>query len=50
MQLILVPYSPKRIANQILIIAKLHRRKGFTLKGSVSSIIRPSRFATEEEE
>ena len=50
MQLILVPYSPKRIATQILVIAKLHGRKGFTLRGSVSSIIRPSRFATEEQE
>ena len=39
---ILVPSSAKRIATQILIIAKLNGRKDFTLKVFVCGIIRPS--------
>ena len=38
---ILVPFSAKRIATQILAIAKLNGRKDFILRGFVCDIIRP---------
>ena len=38
---ILVPSSAKRIAIQILVIAKLYRRKDFILRGFVCDMIRP---------
>ena len=38
---ILVPSSSKRIATQILVIAKLNEREGFILRGFVCDIIRP---------
>ena len=38
---ILVPSSAKRIATQILVIAKLNGRKDFILRGFVCDIIRP---------
>ena len=38
---ILVPSSAKRIATQILVIAKLNEREDFILRGFVSDIIRP---------
>ena len=37
---ILVPSSAKRIATQILVIAKLNGRKDFILRGFVCNIIR----------
>ena len=39
----LVPNSAKRIATQILVIAKLNRRKGSILRGFVFDVIRPSK-------
>ena len=41
MQPILVPSSAKRIAKQILVIAKLNGRKKFILKGFVCDVISP---------
>ena len=38
---ILVPSYAKRIATQILVIAKLNRRKDFVLRGFVCDIIHP---------
>ena len=38
---ILVLSSAKRIATQILVIAKLNGRKDFTLRGFICDIIRP---------
>ena len=38
---ILVPSSAKRIATQILLIAKLNEREYFILAGLVCDIIRP---------
>ena len=38
---ILVPSSAKHIATQILVIAKLNRRKKFFLRGFVCDVIRP---------
>ena len=43
MPLILGPSSAKRIATQILVIAKLNGRKGFILRGFVCDIIRPTK-------
>ena len=40
---ILVPSSAKRIATQILVIAKLNQRKNFILRVFVCDIIRPSK-------
>ena len=40
---ILVPSSTKRIASQVLVIAKLNLRKYFILRGFVCDIIRPSK-------
>ena len=40
---ILVPSSAKRIATQILVIAKLNGRKDFILRIFVCDIIRPSK-------
>ena len=40
---ILVPSSDKRIATQIVVIAKLNGRKYFILRGCVCDIIRPSK-------
>ena len=40
---ILVPSSAKRIATQILVIAKLNERKDFILRGFICDIIRPSK-------
>ena len=40
---ILVPSSAKRIATQILVIAKLNGRKYFILRAFVYNIIRPSK-------
>ena len=40
---ILVPSSAKRIATQILVIAKLNQRKDFILRVFVCDIIRPSK-------
>ena len=40
---ILVPYCAKRIASQILVIAKLNVRKKFILRVFVSDINRPSK-------
>ena len=40
---ILVPSSAKRIATQILAIAKLNGRKDFFLSGFACDIIRPSK-------
>ena len=40
---ILVPSSAKRIATQILVIAKLNEREDFILRGFVSDITRPYR-------
>ena len=40
---ILVPSSAKRIATQILVIAKLNGRKDFILRGFICDIIRPSK-------
>ena len=40
---ILVPSSAKRIATQIVVIAKLNGRKDFILRGFVYDIIRPSK-------
>ena len=37
---ILVPSSAKRIITQILVIAKLNEREGFTLRGFVCDTIR----------
>ena len=39
----LVPSSAKRIATQILGIAKVNGRRNFTLRGFISDIIRPSK-------
>ena len=39
----LVPSSAKRIATQILVIAKLNGRKDFILRVFVCDIIRPSK-------
>ena len=39
---ILVPSSAKRIATQILVIAKLNGRKDFILRVFICDIIRPS--------
>ena len=39
----LVPSSAKRIATQIVVIAKLNGRKDFILKGFVCDIICPSK-------
>ena len=41
MQPILVPSSAKRIATQILVIAKLNEREDFILRGFVCDIMRP---------
>ena len=41
MPLILVPSSAKRIATQILVIAKSNESEDFILGGFVSDIIRP---------
>ena len=38
---ILVPFSVKRIATQVLVIAKLNGRKYFILRVCVCDIIRP---------
>ena len=43
MPLILVPSSAKRIATQILVIAKLNERKDLVLRGCVCDIIHPSK-------
>ena len=43
MPLILVPSSAKRIATQILVIAKLNGRKDFILRVFICDIIRPSK-------
>ena len=43
---ILVPSSAKRIATQIVVIAKLNGRKYFILRGFVWDIIRPSKELT----
>ena len=40
---ILVPSSAKRIAAQILVIAKLNQRKTFILRVFACNIIRPSK-------
>ena len=40
---ILVPSVAKRIATQILVMAKLKGRKDFILRGFICDIIRPSR-------
>ena len=40
---ILVPSSAKRIATEILVIAKLNQRKDFILRVFVCDIIRPSK-------
>ena len=40
---ILVPCSAKRIATQILVIAKLNGKKNFLLGAFVCDIIRPSK-------
>ena len=40
---ILVPFSAKRIATQILVIAKLNGKKDFMLRIFVCDIIRPSK-------
>ena len=40
---ILVPFSSKRIATQILAIAKLNGRKDFILRVFVCDIIRPNK-------
>ena len=40
---ILVPFSVKRIATQILVIAKLNGRKDFIFRVFVFYIIRPSK-------
>ena len=40
---IFVPSSAKRIATQIVVIAKLNGRKDFILRGSVCDIIHPSK-------
>ena len=40
---IIVPSSAKRIATQILVIAKLNGRKNFILRVFVWDIIRPSK-------
>ena len=54
MPLILVPSSAKRIAAQILVIAKLNGREDFILSAFVCDIIRPlqgstsSKLASEE--
>ena len=40
---ILASSSPKRIATQILVIAKLNRSKDFILIGFVCDIVRPSK-------
>ena len=40
---ILVLFSSKRIATQILVIGKLNGRKDFILRGFVGDIIRPSK-------
>ena len=40
---ILVPFSAKRIATQILVIAKLNGKKDFMLRIFVCNIIRPSK-------
>ena len=40
---ILVPFSAKRIATQVLIIAKLNGKKDFILRVFVCDIIRPSK-------
>ena len=40
---ILVPSSAKRMAAQILVIAKLNGRKDFALRVFVCDIIRPSK-------
>ena len=40
---ILPPFSAKRIATQILVIAKLNGRKDFILRVSAYDIIRPSK-------
>ena len=39
---ILSPFSAKRIATQVLVIAKLNGRKDFILRVFVCDIIRPS--------
>ena len=38
---ILAPFSAKRIATQVLVIAKLNGRKDFMLRGFVCEIVRP---------
>ena len=43
MQPILVPSSAKRIATQILVIAKLNGRKDFILRAFVFDIICPNK-------
>ena len=40
---VLVPSSAKRIATQMLVIAKLNGREDFVLRGLVCDIIRPSK-------
>ena len=40
---ILVPATAKRIAVQIIVIAKLNGRKDFILRGFVCDIIRPKK-------
>ena len=45
----LVPSSAKRIATQVLVIAKLNEREEFILIGFVSHIIRPYREQTEQQ-
>ena len=40
---ILVPFSAKRIATQILVIAKSNGKKDFILRVFVCDIIRPSK-------
>ena len=40
---ILVPFSAKYIATQMLVIEKLNRRKDFILRGFFLGIIRPNK-------
>ena len=44
----LVLSSAKRIATQILVIAKLNGRRDFNLKGFVCDIIRPYKELTDQ--
>ena len=50
MPLIPIPSSASRIATQVLVLAKLNRRKDILLRGCINLLITCSKLVTEAQE